>query len=300
MTMTQPVINMFGDSLSEIAMIAKLTTARWGGQKVDKKVSAKVNTEMQAAKDAGKYVKVLATKRDLAMVNHWYRKACTFHEKNTLPWNRTAEGILPTANFYRYENDFREIRASFLDAVEELIFRLPEIKRAAQIRLGDMFYEEEFPSRDDLRERFNLSVEFLPIPDPSDFRLNIGAEKLAKLRGKYVQNVEGTVEKAMLELWQRLYGQVQRIAETLSNPEQKFQATMLENAMEIVDLLPRLNLRQDNSLELMRVKVEKQLLVYEAEELRGNMSARMETAGAARDIAAEMEALKPQLRAIEF
>lgn len=300
MQIQQPITNLFGDSISEIAMLVKMTTARWSGQIVDRQVTAKVNSSMAAAKDAGKYVKVLATKKDLSKVNHWYRKAIAFHEKNTLPWNGKAEGILPVANYYKYKEGFLEIRDSFFEAVEEVISRLPEIKTAAMIRLGKMFSEEEFPSDVDLRQKFNLEMVFYPIPDPSDFRLNISSKDMAKMREMYSQNLDGIIEDAMVELWRRLYNQVVRIADTLSTPERTFQRSMLDNAMEIIELLPRLNFRQDTDLESMRIKVEQQLLSYEAEELRSDTSIRLETANAAKEIASQMKKINPQLRAIEF
>lgn|GEM_PF-1799477 len=291
----------FQPAINEIALVAKLRTAKWSGQIVDKKVSSYVHAEMFAAEDAGKYVKTLVPAKEFQEINKHYRALCTFHRRNTLVWGSHGEGLLPTSNFETYQTKVNKISIEFRDSVNALMARLPEIKREAEKRLGSMWNSDEFPSDDEIYAKFNLSVDFSPLPSQEDFRLNLKTADLERLRNKYRQTLDTKLQDSMLNLWGRLYGVVDRIARTLANPEKRFQKTMLDNAAELIELLPRLNIIQrDANLERVCQEVSNQLLAFTAEELRSNLSDRMNTANAAKSIASRIEEMKPGLRAIEF
>ena len=288
-------------ALNEIAIVAKLRTAKWNGQIVDNKVSTFVHQEMAAAQDAGKYVKTLVPVKEFQQINQWYRKACTFHRRNTLVWGSHGEGLLPTTNFEKYQMKFGEFQVCFQDAVSMFMIRLPEIRQEAMGRLGSMHNPDEFPSNDEVYDKFGLRVEFSPLPNQSDIRLKLKQSDLYRLRMAYSENVDASIQNAMLNLWGRLYGVVQRISETLADPEQRFSKTMIDNTAELIELLPQLNvIQRDFDLERMCQDVSKQLLAYTVEELRGDLNARIETATAARAIVSQIKTLKPGLRAIEF
>jgi hypothetical protein len=88
----------------------------------------------------------------------------------------------------------------------------------------------------------------------------------------------------MEDCWTRLHGVVSSMAERLSDPEKIFRDSLVENVVELVDLLPRLNLTGDSRLEDMRQVVAKKLTRHDPQTLRENQHVRKETAKAAEDI----------------
>jgi hypothetical protein len=98
------------------------------------------------------------------------------------------------------------------------------------------------------------------------------------------------------ELWQRLYKVVSHMsarmaeyntAEDGSKP--KLYDSMITNIVEIVDVLPKLNIAADTELDRMAGEVRRSLLV-DPQELRKSETMRSDTAKMAADIAQRMAA----------
>jgi hypothetical protein len=94
----------------------------------------------------------------------------------------------------------------------------------------------------------------------------------------------------MRDVWQRLFDKVQHIAAKCSDPSAIFRDTMIENAREICEVLPRLNFMDDPQLEALRLEVESQLLVH-PDRLRTDPVLRSDTAAKAREIMDKMNSI---------
>ena len=90
-----------------------------------------------------------------------------------------------------------------------------------------------------------------------------------------VQRAEGMATR---DCWDRLYKVVSKAAEKLADPKGIFRDSLVENARELCELLPRLNVMDDPNLEAMRHSVEKALCVHDADDLRKSSIMRNETA----------------------
>jgi hypothetical protein len=98
----------------------------------------------------------------------------------------------------------------------------------------------------------------------------------------------------MKDVWQRLYDKVKHIEERLANPSAVFRDTMLENARELCELLPRLNFADDPTLEQMRREVEQKLVSYHPDALRNDPDLRRDTAAKAKEIMDRMSVFMGQ------
>jgi hypothetical protein len=221
---------------------------------------------------------------DLADVRHYGNRIKQFHERQTLIWGKAGEGLLPTKNYIDYTQGMQELKEKFFDAVAAFIARYPKIIEEARVRLKEMFNEADYPHISEMRKKFNVIIDIYPIPNPDDFRVNIQQEELEQIRTAIQQKVEADVQQSMQELWGRLYGVVRRMATTLADPDKKFQKSMIDQAVEICQVLPKLNLTDDPALEDMRQKVESALVGHDAQTLRDSEVIRQQTADAAMDI----------------
>jgi hypothetical protein len=65
----------------------------------------------------------------------------------------------------------------------------------AQIKLGDMFNRDEYPTRDNLAGKFAFSLNYTPLPDAGDFRIDIGNEALAQIKSQYADHYTDAVRQ---------------------------------------------------------------------------------------------------------
>jgi hypothetical protein len=84
---------------------------------------------------------------------------------------------------------------------------------------------------------------------------------------------------------------VTHMVERLKEPESRFHASLVTNVFELVDLLPRLNVNQDEELDRFAQEIKDRLCGFTARDLKKNEILRMATANDAAQILTEMEAV---------
>lgn len=148
----------------------------------------------------------------------------------------------------------------------------------------------------ELRDKFSFATDVKPLPDANDFRVNIGDEERERLKKQIAESVQASLRASTRDLWQRLYEVVGHMATRMAEynaaedgKRPKLYKSMVTNIVEIVDVLPRLNISGDEELSRMTDTIRHSLLV-DTDELRNSESLRTDTAKAAADIMQRMAA----------
>jgi len=84
---------------------------------------------------------------------------------------------------------------------------------------------------------------------------------------------------------------VSHLIERLNEPESRFHASLVTNIGELVDLLPRLNVNQDEELNRFAWEIRDRLCGFTARELKKNEILRAATMNDAAHILTEMDAV---------
>jgi len=282
--------------LSEKAMLVHLSISIWTGKRLDKRITREVAEQagiwQVKPERAGRYVKSLLPQQaeSLEAIKQVATSLRTHHYENTLPWAQDGARILPSPNFLRYSTRIRELRGDFDRAVREFLAEYPDLQRNAARILNGNYREQDYPSLDKLRRKFKTSLEVLPFPSSSDFRVDIADEHAMVLRSQIESQVQDAVADAMGDLWKRLYDVVWRMSERLSDPKKIFRDSLIGNIKELVELLPQLNLTNDPKLEEFRRQAQAKLSGFDPQTLRENRAYRGMAAQAAREIVADMQA----------
>lgn len=284
-------------SLTDKAMLGRLTITQWTARKHDKKVSQEVADNHGASLDSGRYNKVLVSKAALATLQSAANAARTFHYENTLPWATDGARILPAANFFAYSERMRALRAEFDAQVRTFTAGYPDFVADARTRLNGLFNAADYPSVREIERRFSFDVEILPMPDAGDFRVTLGDDEAARIRADIQARCDAAVAGAVRDLWTRVHDAVKHMAERLrsytvddatgkvSNP---FRDSLVTNLRELADLLPRLNVTGDPDLDRMRERLCRELAPHDPATLRDNGAVREQVAKSAEDILAAM------------
>ncbi len=144
---------------------------------------------------------------------------------------------------------------------------------------------------DKLRNKFGVKLEVLPIPSGNDFRVTLSEEEQARVAREIDENVRQSLQRGTEDLWDRLKGVVAHMVERLNEPESRFHASLVTNIGQLVDLLPRLNVNQDEELNRFAQEIKDRCCGFTARDLKKNEILRVATANDAAQILTEMDAV---------
>jgi hypothetical protein len=271
-------------------MLTVLTISQWTNRKHDKTVSKEVETS-HAAKDAGRYNKQLIDKSALDPISKIAGAARDYHYKVTLPWGNNGERLLPSALFLDYAQNMRMYKDTFAQRAREFVIAYPSLVENARNRLGSMYNALDYPPMQEIASKFSIETSFTPVPSASDFRVDLSEDLVDKIKSEITNSVQDRQKQAVLECWGRVREVVGKIHERLSDEDKTFRDSLIENARDLVSILPALNITGDAELTSIEAEV-KQLLRHGADVLRHNPVIRSETAVRAAEIMKRMEAFR--------
>jgi hypothetical protein len=270
-------------NLNDRALLVQLSISQWTARKYDKKATKEVTNANGATMDAGRFNKALLPMNDL--LDNVHKKATLIRTEfytNTLPWGMEGTMMLPSANYLSFMTDFRKQKSEWQYLVNQFVQGYDQLVSDAKRTLGSLYNASDYPQRWEVSAKFDMDMAVFPVPS-ADFRVSIGSDELSRIQKDVEQRVKASQQKAMTEVWTRLYDRVKHMAEKLADPKAIFRDSMLENTREICALLPRLNFTDDPDLETMRQQVEATLLKH-PEALRNDPDLRRDTAAEAKKI----------------
>lgn len=243
--------------LSSKAMLASLNITQWTARKLDKRVTAQTNADHNAASDAGRYNKALIASSALAKLVSAGNVARTIHYEKTLPWLDSGARILPAALYQDYTNAMRQARETFETAAAEFIADYPAFVADARIRLNGMFNASDYPDSNEIRRRFSFSTNLFPVPNASDFRVDISEAQAAMIRADIETKGNEALDAAVKDAWQRIADVVGHMAAKLREfkPAKDgtktagiFRDSLVDNVRDLVAILPAFNITNDPKL----------------------------------------------------
>jgi hypothetical protein len=260
------------------AMLVDLNMSTWTGRKLDKKVSDEIDVSKGTKAKAGNYnKKLLAGSDKLEQIQKVVTAVRTWHYQQTLPWSDGGSRLLPMINFFDYKQTLNNFEKQFYDAVDSFLIEYPQLVSSSAFTLGGMFDRNEYPTADDLRNKFNFKFVFIPVPDKGDFRIDVEQQAKTELQQQYEQYFQDKLNTAMKESWDRLHTVLTHISERLDytdDSKKKFWDSTITNATDLCALLTGLNITKDPKLELAKEMLEKALKGVAPDDVRESQAIR--------------------------
>jgi len=276
--------------ITERAMLAAVHISIWTAVKHDRKVSREVAQRHGAYDGAGRYNKQLLHEAErLEALRSLAGQIRQYFYKITLPWSDEGYRLLPAHFYFELTTKMREFEIAFTQQVEQFLAVYPSYIDRVRPELNGLFREEDYPSTGKLRKKFGVKLELLPIPSGNDFRVTLSEEEQARVAREIDGNVRQSLQKGTEDLWVRLKAVVSHMIERLNEPESRFHASLVTNICELVDVLPRLNVNQDEELNHFAEEIRNRLCGFTARELKKNEILRAATANDAAQILTEMD-----------
>ena len=265
-------------SIASSAVLIDLNISVWTARKLDKNVSKEIDVNKHTTIKAGNYNKhILAGSDQLEAITKLSGEIREWHGRQTLPWSDTGTRLLPMSNFFDYKQQLGIYEAEFKARINTFIQQYPNIIQSMVYKLGNLFDRSEYPDADKIANKFNLRYTIMPVPETKDFRVDIADDIRDEMQKEYQKAYEGRVEAAMGDAWSRLHTTLEHMIDRLSGDDKKiFRNSLVDNALELTNLLTRLNVTNDPRLENARQALEQSLVGVTADELRDSKGARQE------------------------
>lgn len=278
-------------------VLVRLRIGAWGSTVSDEKSSEQVRQDNNVkSKNAARVSKkLLANNKTLKKLSSARAQARMWANNNTIemPYGRQVTGD----SFASFDANIKVMKKAYETMADQ--FAHVEYKQevaADAFTLGQMFDKTQYPSEDEVRAAFYFEVIYTPIPS-DNFLDSLEEDIRAELQEQYAQATTTYLHNHTRSLWDRLHKHLKHIGERLAiydglvkdededeeennndaenKPKRrKLHTSMIDNALETCDILSRLNITNDPTLEQARKEVESLLAGTHVAELKKSDGAR--------------------------
>ena len=265
-------------SISSSAVLASLNISVWPASKLDREVTDQVNSNANASINAGKFMKDLFAGTSLRKDIEKFAAHCRVkHLRYTLPWADKGDRLLPTSLFMEYKQFINDANLKFDQLCDNFFIAYPQLLADAPLNLGSLYKADDYPTLEEVRNRFGFNYVISPLPEAGDFRLDVGNAELEELKHKYASDYDLRLADAMREPWERLHTVLENMSTKLTDdpasegddkPKKRYHETLVTNATDLCALLTKLNVTGDPKLEEARKQLELTMLGADIEAIK--------------------------------
>ena len=268
----------------ENAILLRVRMSNVSTSRTDMKATKEVEEKHQLETDTGIYRKNIIRRKDAAEIFSARNSVYQTKMRYTLPWTDGNIRILSSRAFDEFSKELQSAINKVKEDVEKFLSKYNEVKAASKKRLGDLWIEEEFPTKEIFRKSFDIRVSYFPVPDKGDFRTS-NKEIIAAFN----EDMEEQRKIAQQEIWSRFKEVISHLHEKLSKTDTGFKESTVTKINDLVKLAKVLNMDDDKNIEAFRKQVEDKLTGFTAEDLRSDEALREKKGKETKDLLKKLE-----------
>ena len=257
------------------SVLVELNIRCWSAKKRDKQASADMDTNQGCTEEVYEgYKRLFAGNELLKDISKKASKIRAWHTESTLPWSDKGPRLLPTKTFFEYKKELSRQKADWEKLTQQFLSEYTSLVTKLAYSLGRAYDPSEYPTIDELKDKFSFSYSVTPMPTSGDFRIDIGNQAMKELGDHYEQVIQDRVASAMKTAWVRLHKQLEQMSERLADGDAEgnhktFRDTLVSNAKDLVTSLKHFNINNDPNLEKARLALADTLNdVHDPQDLR--------------------------------
>lgn len=281
-------------SISNSAVLVELNISVWTANKLDRGATDAVLAFNSASKDSAQVRKNLMAGTDKRKkIADYASRARLYHNQTTLAWADKGARILPTSLFMDYKANMNVWQGNINNMIDNFINDYDMLVDQAKTHMGTLFNADDYPTKEELREKFGFKLVFTPIPESGDFRLDIPKQDIAELSSQYDEAFNSRLHDAMSEAWGKLHTMLTYMSDKLTtetdDDKKRYHDSLITNAQELCGLLTHLNITKDPKLEEARRSLELTMMGLDIEDIKEQVSVRNDVKTRVDDILAKFD-----------
>ena len=246
-------------TISAAAVTVELNISVWTANKLDKTATNTILVANHASvTDAAQVRKNLMSGTTMRKKIADFAAGCRlWHNTRTLPWADKGARLLPTSLFMDYKAELNARRTMFESMVEEFLTEYPNLVAIAKQSMGTLFDEADYPTVEEVRDKFGFRLVFAPVAESGDFRLDIPQQDMEDMRRDYDMAFDERIANAMRLPWEKMHTMLTNMTAKLTETGEdgvtrRWHESFISNAQEMCDMLRHLNITNDPKLEEAR------------------------------------------------
>lgn len=279
------------ENMNQRLCIVELSISEWTGRKTDPAIAD--TTANQCHADAGriKGIKYLVDRKNLKDIITAKNKIRKYHYSVTLPYDQKGKSIISNEIVLDYIKEVGTLKAEYLKTVDDFLQNYAQLKNDAISDLGSLYQVNDFPDVDELRQSFGVEINFSPLPASGNLIIDIAEDQLNELRKDLDNSVKSALEQAQEELYKKTYTVLNNIVESLGNLEKSFKNTLIFNATDLADIIPKINVTGAPEINTIAGRIKTDIGKYTPEEIRQDRAKREEIKNSADSIKTDVSGL---------
>ena len=179
-------------SLATSAVLVNAEVSVWSATKQDRVISNEVTTAKKADHSAGRYVKnLLADDPTHKQLLNYRQTVYNWLRRNTYDWSGSLR-LLPVINLPKFKAEFHQHEKSYFALRDAFLDRYPTIVSNMAFKQGDMFDRSEYPSVDQIKDKFRIRLYVAEVPT-SDYRCSIAEDLAEDLKLTYQKQINDEI-----------------------------------------------------------------------------------------------------------
>ena len=268
-------------SLATSAVLVNAEVSVWSATKQDRVISNEVTTAKKADHSAGRYVKnLLADDPTHKQLLNYRQTVYNWLRRSTYDWNGSLR-LLPVVNLPKFKAEFHQHEKSYFALRDEFLGKYPQIVSNMAFKQGDMFDRNEYPSVDQIKDKFRIRLYVAEVPQ-SDYRCAIAQDLADDLKTTYQKQVN---DEIVPQVMADIANQFMEVMESISHccgvdeigtstdgevktKKRKIYETTVDKAKDLCNTFRAFNLTNDAELAKASASLEKVLGGVTAEDIR--------------------------------
>ena len=285
------------DKIQNNAMLVQVRCTKWNNTVTDKLITHEVTCDkvaddghIRVSKRLAKVGVVKELNRLIGQVgNSIIRKWC-------VPWDDGVH-LVTIDNLDKFEAALRA-KCDKLDELKvELRNEWPKIVADDKIKLGKAFNELDYPSIDQIVDRYSIVYRLKPMPSGDDIRVNLPASRIDAIRKQVEADVTERVEAGTKAIHDRVANVLNTFIDGMerhgtkaegAKRASKFADSIVDSIDELAEALPGLNVTGDPALTAIANDLFVRLRDLDPKDLREDAAHRKQAADTAKDIVGKL------------
>jgi hypothetical protein len=245
-------------SLSSCAVLCSLSVGIPSLEVKDTAAASELTTAKHAREGRAKVIKKLVVSPHLAACKQIEGEIRAYVRSQTASYDRGRD-LLPNTKLIDVKNTVRDFFGKLAHHRELFLQDYPAQVARAQLEMGELFDEGDYPSVHDLRSKFRWTFVIEPVPESTDFRGTIEEDIRKELSEMYEASTQTRLQQAMQDVWERLMIPLRNMSARLVDKDNGkptgFQGSLVQNVLDIVEIMRTCNFTNDPAMERVRMEL---------------------------------------------
>lgn len=235
-------------TVADKATLVRLKQQRFNCSKQDRSQteSVEISTNTHGKKVARVNKTLFKDSARMKAISEAYSQMYHYHKSMTLPWLDEGQRLLPNSRYIEYKQQMNVHEQACSDAVSEFLAHYSQEVRDDALSLGNVLYDSnDYPDYYDMSCKFNIDLQFLPVPHSGDFRTEVDQDTIDSLN-RALHDAQNGVHKDMVrQLLEPLQTMVDKLRTPIGEKGAVFRNTLYTNLQELTATFKASNMVED-------------------------------------------------------